>query len=81
MNLDLQCEGRLRPVHSPSLRCKTISILSGEPKGPHNASRTVHDEKRDFHKDRWYITDGRPDRTWVIIKSSFRYGGHSEEQS
>ena len=78
MNLDLQHEGRLRPVHSPSLRCKTLSILSGEPtfKGPYKASRTVHDKKRYFYKDKQYITNSRPDRTREIIKSGFGNGGH-----
>ena len=80
MNLDLQHEGRLRPVHSPSLRCKTISIRSGEPDDPYNASLTVHDKKRDLYEDKLYITNSRPNRNWGIIKSSFRNGGHGEEQ-
>ena len=83
MNLDLQHEGRLRPVNSPSLRCRTVSILSrGEPKVPHNARRTVRrdDEKRDLGKEKENLTDSRPYRTWIVIKSGFRYGGHGEEQ-
>ena len=77
MNLDLQYEGQLRPVHSPSLRCKTISILRKPTfKGPYNASRTVYDEKRELYKDKQNITNARPDRNWEIIKSCFGDGGH-----
>ena len=36
--------------------------------------------RKGIHEVKEYITNCTPDGTWVMIKSSFRYGGHGEEQ-